>query len=183
MAVFCPECGTQNDDGAKFCKSCGRQLGDVADAQAAMAPRLGGSQADPRGRVIADDGLPVGSDLDGEPGGERLLWEGRPAFLTGPFAWILFRYKVTSERIIQERGFISKGTEFVDLYRLNDIRVDRGVLQRVLGIGHVTVVSSDPSHPEFKFKDIGDPQRVTDLIRQAARAEEVRRRVYRREDV
>ena len=59
----------------------------------------------------------------------------------------------------------------------------RRQLQRLLGIGHVTVVSSDPSHPQFRFKDIGDPQRVSDLIRQAARAEEIRRRVYRREDV
>lgn len=183
MAMFCPECGTQNDDGAKFCKSCGRQLSDVADAQNVMAPPPGGIAADAQGRIIADDGSAIGRDLDGEPGGERLLWEGRPAFLTGPIAWLTIRYRVTNERIVQERGFISKGTEMVELYRTNDIRVDRGVLQRILGVGHVTVVSSDPSHPQFKFKDIGDPQRVSDLIRQAARAEEIRRRVYRREDV
>ena len=81
--AFCPDCGTQNDDNARFCKSCGRALDDVADAKAAMDPPAG-SQIDPEGRILADDGLPVGQDLDGEPGGERILWKGRPTKLWSP---------------------------------------------------------------------------------------------------
>lgn len=183
MAVFCPECGTQNDDGAKFCKSCGRQLADVADAQTANNPPTGSERTDSQGRIIADDGLPIGRDLDGEPGGERMLWEGSPAFIVGPVAKFMNRFKLTNERLIHDRGFISKKTEMVDLYRVNDVVIQRGLLQRILGIGDITIVSSDPSTPRKTLPNIGDPQRVGDMLRQAGRAEEQRRRVYRREDV
>ena len=30
--MFCPKCGTQNRDGAKFCKSCGATLPNAAGA-------------------------------------------------------------------------------------------------------------------------------------------------------
>jgi hypothetical protein len=183
--AFCPNCGEENDDDAKFCKNCGRGLSDVADARAAMAPPpyAGGAQADAQGRMIADDGLPVGQDLDGEPGGERLLWTGRPNFLTSPIQAIISRYKVTNERLINERGFITKHTEQIDLFRVNDVLIRQGLLQRMLGLGDVTVVSSDQSSPNRKLLDISNPQRVGDIIRQAARAEEQRRRVFRQEAV
>jgi hypothetical protein len=182
--AFCPNCGHENDDDAKFCDNCGRQLGDVADARAAMAPPpFGGTQTDSQGNVIADDGLPAGKDLDGAPGGERLLWSGRPNFLTSPIQALVSRYKVTNERLINERGFISKHTEQIDLFRVNDVQIRQGLLQRMLGLGDVTVVSSDQSSPNRKLLDVSNPQRVGDIIRQAARAEEQRRRVFRQEAV
>ena len=182
--AFCPNCGEENDDNAKFCKKCGRELADVADARAAMAPpQFGGAQTDAQGRLIADDGLPVGQDLDGEPGGERLLWTGRPNFLTSPIQYLVSRYKVTNERLINERGFITKHTEQIDLFRVNDVEIRQGLLQRILGLGNVIVVSSDQSSPNRKLLDISNPQRVGDIVRQAARAEEQRRRVFRQEAV
>ena len=183
--AFCPNCGEENDDDAKFCKKCGRELADVADARAAMAPPqyAGGAQTDAQGRLIADDGLPVGQDLDGEPGGERLLWTGRPNFLTSPIQYLVSRYKVTNERLINERGFITKHTEQIDLFRVNDVEIRQGLLQRILGLGNVIVVSSDQSSPNRKLLDISNPQRVGDIVRQAARAEEQRRRVFRQEAV
>jgi hypothetical protein len=183
--VFCPNCGEENEADAKFCKNCGREMADVADARTAMAPPQygGGTRTDTQGRVIADDGLPVGQDLDGEPGGERLLWTGRPNFLTSPIQAIISRYKVTNERFINERGFVTKHTEQIDLFRVNDVLIRQGLLQRMLGLGDVTVVSSDQSSPNRKLLDISNPQRVGDIIRQAARAEEQRRRVFRQEAV
>ena len=182
--AYCPNCGHQNDDDAKFCDNCGRELGDVAEARTAMAPPpLGGTRTDAQGNVIADDGMPAGRDLDGEPGGERVLWEGRPNFLLSPIQAIISQYKVTNERLINTRGFIAKHTEQVDLFRVNDVRIRQGLLQRLLGVGSVTVVSSDTSAPQKVLLDVGNPHRVGDIVRQAARAEEQRRRVYRQEMV
>ena len=36
--AFCPNCGEENDDDAKFCKNCGRGLSDVADVVDGVTP-------------------------------------------------------------------------------------------------------------------------------------------------
>ena len=45
----------------------------------------------------------MGQDLDGEPGGERVLWTGRPSIPLSWLARITVRYKLTNERLIITR--------------------------------------------------------------------------------
>lgn len=175
--VYCPDCGTQNDANARFCTSCGRTLADVAEA--AVPP----PQAPSRGQLIADDGLPIGEDLDGEPGGERVLWTGRPRI---PLSWIAAlttRYKLTNERFIVTHGFVSKRIEEIELYRVNDVSMKMSVIERIFGLGDVRLETTDATTPEPQIHDVQNPERVKDLIRQAARAERQRRRVLLRDEV
>jgi hypothetical protein len=180
--AFCPDCGTENDDNARFCKTCGRQLTDVADARAVMDPPVGVAQTDEQGRMIADDGLPVGEDLDGEPGGERLLWRGRPSKVFSPIRALMNRYKVTNERLMIEHGFVSRRTEEVDLYRVHDVSVRQNIVERMFGFGDVAVETADATAPDVTLTNVVDPDRVKDLLRQAARSERQRRRVLVREE-
>ncbi len=181
--AFCPDCGTQNDDNARFCKSCGRPMADVVEARAAMDPAVGTPQSDPAGRMIADDGLPVGQDLDGEPGGERLLWSGKPSKILSPIQGFITTYRLTNERLQIVRGFISRKTEEIDLYRVNDLDMKQTVIERVFGVGDVNLETTDATSPVTTIHNVGDPNRVKDMIRQAARAERQRRRVLLRDEV
>jgi len=177
--IFCPDCGTQNENGSRYCRSCGRSLSDVESTTDAPAAKTGGIG----GPMIADDGLPIGDDLDGEPGGERVLWTGRPQV---PLSWVTaltIRYKLTNERLIVTRGFISKRIEETELYRVNDVSMKQSVMERMFGLGDVRLESTDATTPEPQIKDIKNPERVKDLIRQASRAERQRRRVLLRDEV
>lgn len=189
--VYCPDCGTANEADARFCKTCGRSLSDAKAAKAVVDPGVVAEQqpAPPAPRSehvaapLANDGLPAGEDLDGVPGGERVLWTGRPRI---PLSWwqaLTVRYKLTTERLIVTRGFISKGTEEIELYRVNDVGYHQGMRERIWGLGDVRLETSDASTPEPQLKDIRDPERVKDLIRTAARTERQRRRVLFRDEV
>ncbi len=172
--INCPDCGTQNEPGSRFCKSCGREL---SGATAAAEPPV------VKGQMIADDGLPVSEDLDGEPGGERVLWTGRPRV---PLSWIdalTIRYKLTNERLMVTRGFISKHIEEIELYRVNDVSMKQSIMERMFGLGDVRLETTDATTPDPQIKDIQGPERVKDLVRQAARAERQRRRVLLRDEV
>ena len=178
--IFCPDCGTQNEANARFCKSCGRSLADVAET---AAPAAATATQPPRGQMIADDGLPVGDDLDGEPGGERVLWTGRPRI---PLSWIAAlttRYKLTNERLIIKRGFISRRIEEIELYRVNDVALKQSVMERMFGLGDVRLETTDATTPASQVTDVQNPERVKDLIRQASRTERQRRRVLLRDEV
>lgn len=180
--IRCPDCSTENPDDARFCINCGRALG-AASAATAASPQASTEQGRPVGEVLADDGLPVGEDLDGTPGGERILWEGRPGW---PLAWwsaITNRYRVTTERLIQERGFIRKKTEQIDLYRIEDVDMRQGLIERVLGMGDIGLSTADATAPRIELHDVRDPNRIKDLIWKAARIERQRRRVLIREEL
>jgi hypothetical protein len=189
--IICPKCGTENDDDARFCTNCGTELPTLAvednqsqgaTSQQAPPPQPTESKAQASG-PMADDGLPVGVDLDGAPGGERLLWQGRPGW---PLSWvnrILTRYKLTNERLIVEHGFVRRHVEQIDLFRVHDVNYRQGIMERIFGMGDIGVETTDATSPDIKLKDISDPNRVKDLIWHAARLERQRRRVLLREDV
>jgi len=183
--VTCPDCGTQNDESARFCDNCGRRLGDVSATATSTDPAPGPRAAEPpagRTGVVADDGLPVGEDLDGIPGGERVIWEGRPSKLWSPRMALMNRYKLTNQRMMYEFGLIGKTTEEIELYRVTDVGVKQHPLERITGIGDIYIASGDASAPTKYLHNVSEPERVKDLIREAARQERERRRVMVRED-
>lgn len=196
--ITCPDCGTENDESARFCDNCGRRLDDLkADATAATAPAEPMGDREPRSRTttaegegapaavgtpLADDGLPVGRDLDGIPGGERVIWEGRPSRLWSPRMALMNRYRLTNQRLIMEYGFIGKTTEEIELYRVMDVGVKQHPLERIVKIGDIYVASGDASTPTKYLHNISEPNRIKDLIREATRQERDRRRVMLRED-
>ena len=180
--IYCPDCGTANDDGARFCASCGRQLADVSETQAAATRGPAVSQVDRHGRLIADDQLPVGEDIDGIPGGERVIWSGRPSKLWSPRMALTNRYKLSNQRLMMELGFIGRKTEEIDLFRVNDVGVKQNALERIVGIGDIYLASADSSSPTKYLHNIKGPDRVKDLLREASRQERHRRRVLLREE-
>ncbi len=181
--IFCPDCGAENSDKARFCDNCGRRLDDVqAVADVARAP-LHGDQKDVQGRLLADDGLPVGDDLDGIEGGERIIWQGRPSKLWSPRLALTNRYKLTNQRLIMEYGFVGRRTEEIDLFRVNDVGVKQHVFERITGMGDIFIAANDSTTPSWFLNNIHDPDHIKDLVREAARQERQRRRVLIREDV
>ncbi len=181
--IYCPDCGTQNDADSRFCDNCGRRLDDVKGAEAASAPSQRNDRKDREGRLLADDGLPVGEDLDGAPGGERIVWQGRPSALWSPRMALTNRYKLTNQRLIMEFGFIGRRTEEIDLFRVNDVGVKQNPFERIVGIGDIYIASADSSTPQKFLHNVKDTVRIKDLLREVARQERHRRRVLVREDV
>lgn len=180
--IFCPACGSRNDPDARFCDNCGRNLEDV-QATVADTTRISiGDEKDTQGRLLADDRQPVGDDPEEYPGGERVLWEGRPSKLWSPRLALTQRYKLTSQRLIMTYGFIGRRTEEIDLYRVNDVGVKQHPLERITRMGDVYIASADTSSPIRHLHNIATPDRVKDLIREAARIERQRRRVLLREE-
>lgn len=180
--IYCPDCGTKNDVDARFCDSCGRALEDVRAAADATARVSIADEKDAQGRVLADDRRPVGDDDEEEPGGERLLWQGRPSKLWSPRLALTQRYKLTSQRLIMEFGFIGRRTEEVDLFRVNDVGVKQHPLERITRMGDIFIASADSSSPTRFLHNVTAPDRVKDLIREASRVERMRRRVLLREE-
>ncbi len=79
-------------------------------------------------------------------------------------------YRLTTQRLLVRRGWLAKHLNELELYRVKDVVVDQGFLQRVLGYGTITVLADDDSTPTVALARVSRPIKVKELIRTQYRA-------------
>ena len=87
-------------------------------------------------------------------------------------------YKLTSQRFIHERGLLWRQQDRIETIDVDDVSVQQGPIQRMLGIGTVRITSSDRSTPEFVLVGIENVRQVAAMIDEARRAERRKRGVH-----
>lgn len=83
-------------------------------------------------------------------------------------AWLKLRstlYIVTNQRVMIEEGIVSKTVNEIDLRYVDDSQFFQGLSDRMLGIGNVTLHSSDANTPTYILRSIRDPRNVREVIR------------------
>ena len=83
-------------------------------------------------------------------------------------SWLKLRstmYIVTNQRVMIEQGILSKTVNEIDLRYVDDSQFFQGLSDRILGIGNVTLHSSDTSTPTYVLRSIRDPRAVRELVR------------------
>lgn len=79
------------------------------------------------------------------------------------------RYRLTSQRLFVQKGLIAKHLEELELFRVKDVTVKQGILQRLLGFGTIIVLSTDDSNPQVTLIGINKPLDVKETIRNSFR--------------
>jgi uncharacterized membrane protein YdbT with pleckstrin-like domain len=127
---------------------------------------------------------------------ERVLYEGNPALIPSLGAllvavltvglglvWLWLRakstsYRITSERIVVERGLFSKRMEQIDVYRINDFVVELPFGQRVMGTGNLIVDAMDRTTPHLHITGLKtDVRALYEKLREATEQQKSRRGV------
>ena len=95
---------------------------------------------------------------------EKEIWSEKASmldFAVNPWQWFLTiftlglyfiivylsrlstRYTLTNERLKVTKGLLSKSVDEIELFRIKDTKVHQSFLNRLVGIGHIDVTSSD----------------------------------------
>jgi membrane protein YdbS with pleckstrin-like domain len=74
-------------------------------------------------------------------------------------------YTVTNQRVMVETGLFSKHLGEIDLRYVDDTQFSQRFVDRMLGIGNVTVLSKDTTSPVQTLRGINDPRSLRELIR------------------
>jgi uncharacterized membrane protein YdbT with pleckstrin-like domain len=86
-------------------------------------------------------------------------------------AWMRLRstsYTVTNQRVLIEQGVFTKSVDEIDLRYIDDSQFVQTFVERILGIGNVTLISSDANTPRYVLRSIKDPRAVRETIRAEA---------------
>jgi len=87
-------------------------------------------------------------------------------------------YRLTTQRLFVRRGWLAKHVNELELYRVKDVVVDQGGLQRLLGYGTITVLAADDTTPEVDLVGVSGPTKIKEMIRTQYRAARQREGVH-----
>jgi uncharacterized membrane protein YdbT with pleckstrin-like domain len=79
------------------------------------------------------------------------------------------KYRLTTQRLFISRGILSQTTDQTELIRVDDVSLFKTFFGRLLGVGTVTILTTDASDKEVKMEGIGEPEKVAELVRSRMR--------------
>lgn len=99
----------------------------------------------------------------------RYFWFGLllPLFIAlGKFLRIkATRYELTSQRLKIVTGIVDRKEVEIELFRLRDLSLVQGFLQRLVNVGTVEALSSDKDAPAVRLQWVNNPDAVKDKLR------------------
>jgi uncharacterized membrane protein YdbT with pleckstrin-like domain len=82
------------------------------------------------------------------------------------------RYRLSNQRLIVETGVLARSVDEIDMRTIDDVTLRQSAVQRLLGVGEITIVSADPGARRVRARaqlvGIRDPRAVRERIRDAA---------------
>ena len=207
-AAFCPQCGAQlsragkSADDSRSPKSA-RLRPSTSRGAAAETPEeeLWTGTFSPKGMaasfvwaaLLTVLGM-IGASFAGPAGWTAVGIGAAAAFgyllLSLVYQRLSVHYRLTTHRLVIQRGILSKTDDRILLVDIDDITVRQGLIDRMLAIGTVVLHTSDETSRErspdpdtphcgiVTLTGIENPRHVGDVIDDARRAERSRRGVY-----
>ena len=120
---------------------------------------------------------------------EKDIWEGTPSqwinftsylFWLLPFGWMglgvlislwkyltvkTWRFRITNERIIDEKGVLSKVTNELELFRVKDIVFYQPFWLRLVGVSNIHLLTSDKSNPLVIIPGVKNGKELREKLR------------------
>lgn len=110
----------------------------------------------------------------------KLIWRERKRNWFGA-PWTFTVYGLSEDRFFLKTGIFNIKEDEVRLYRIKDISLRKGFLQRIFRLGTIDVSSSDSSLKNFSIVNIKNPDKVKEQLSEYVEEERQKKRVSSRE--
>ena len=127
---------------------------------------------------------------------EQTLWRGNSSqvknfwpfvscLLVLPIPWAIYRwlvvktttFELTTERLITERGILSKTKDTLELYRVRDLQVTQPFWIRLFGLENIHLMTADTSSPRIILDCVAKDLALPDKFRVQVEATRMAKRV------
>ncbi|HEX4794558.1 MAG TPA: PH domain-containing protein [Humisphaera sp.] len=79
---------------------------------------------------------------------------------------LTIRYRITNYRIDYERGLIGKDIDTLELWHVEDIQFHQSILERILGIGSISIMSHDDTTPKLVMHSLPNCRHLFEQLKQ-----------------
>ena len=99
--------------------------------------------------------------------GFALLIIGIVTWAIIPLAHRSVSWRITSDRLMEQRGILATSRREVELQDIRSIEVTRQLRQRLAGLGNVVIASAASADYMIRMTDVYDPDGVAETVRKA----------------
>ena len=92
-------------------------------------------------------------------------------------------YLIDEEKLNIKSGFLSVTEDDAFMYKIQDVRLSKSLMERIFGIGTVTCYTGDTTHPELKLIHIKKSGEIKDYIMKASEEARIKRRTLHTLDI
>ena len=75
------------------------------------------------------------------------------------------QYEVDSEELRYYSGIFKRKHEIIELYRVKDFLIEKPLIHRLLGLGNLTIYTSDKTTPVIRMQAIKEPEEKYKILR------------------
>lgn len=111
---------------------------------------------------------------------DKLLWKDRKHTFLG-LPWSFTIYSMDEERLFLNTGIITQVENEVRLYRVLDVQFRQSIFEKILGLGSITLKTSDKSLGNFTITRVCHAKDVKELISKTVEQQRKLNRVSSRE--
>lgn len=76
------------------------------------------------------------------------------------------RFRISNYRIDYERGLISRTIDTLELWHVEDVHFYQSLFDRMLGVGSITIYSSDKTNPRLDLHGLPRPRELFNTLKQ-----------------
>jgi len=105
----------------------------------------------------------------------------RTKFLALPICFVT--YYVMEDKITIKSGFLTTVEDDAYMYKIQDVRLTRSMLERVFGLGTITCFTGDTTHPELKLLHIKRSKNIKEYLITASEEARKKRRTMHTLDI
>ena len=88
------------------------------------------------------------------------------------------RFRITTSNIETEKGILSKKIDVLELWRCRDVRYKQNLVDRVLGIAHVEIFTTDQTTPHLEVLGLPASRQLFEQIRDNIEIQRHAKNVY-----
>ncbi len=105
----------------------------------------------------------------------------RTKFLGLP--WCFVTYRIYDSKINVKSGFLTTVEDDAYMYKVQDVRLTRSMLERIFGLGTVICFTGDKTHPELKLVHIRKSSEIKEYLITASEEARKKRRTMHTLDI
>tara|TARA_B110000003_G_scaffold256242_1_gene273652 strand:+ start:299 stop:616 length:318 start_codon:yes stop_codon:yes gene_type:complete len=76
-----------------------------------------------------------------------------------------WKITITNQRIIEEKGVLSKTTNELELFRVKDLKLDQPFFLRLVGLSNIILLTSDRTNKRYVIEGVDNGKDLREKLR------------------